>query len=108
MANHLPSGAPYSLHTPEDIARQWADKIRHLRLDRGWKQSTLAQRAGVSLASLRRFETSGQGSLKNVLRLIFALGRIDDLATVLEPPPARSIDELERMRDAPKRQRGSV
>lgn len=107
MQNFPPPGAPYSLYTPEDIARQWANKVRRLRLDRGWKQSTLAQRSGVSLASLRRFETSGQGSLKNVLRLIFALGRIDDLVAVLEPPPARSIAELERIRDAPRRQRGS-
>lgn len=108
MVSHLPPGPPYSLHTPEEMARQWADKIRRLRLGRGWKQSTLAQRAGVSLASLRRYETSGQGSLKNVLRLTFALGRIDDLATVLEPPPARSITELERMRGAPKRRRGHL
>lgn len=99
---------PYALHTPEEMARDLAAKLKALRLDQGWKQSTLAERAGVSLASLRRLEGSGQGSLKNLLRLVFALGRIDDFAAVLEPPPARSIAELERRRETPRRRRGSL
>ena len=103
-----PFSPPYVLHTPEEIARDLAAKLKALRLDRGWKQSTLAEYAGVSLASLRRLEGSGKGSLKNLLKLTLALGRIDDFATILEPPPARSIDELERRRSQPKRQRGNL
>lgn len=95
----------YSLHTPEKIRRQIADRTRELRLDRGWKQTTLAERAGVSLGSLRRFERTGKVSLDNLLRLAFALHRLDDFAALLEPPPVRSIDELERReeKDTPKR-----
>ncbi len=51
----------FSLETPESVSRTLAARIKELRLARGWKQATLAQRSGVSLASLRRFEESGQG-----------------------------------------------
>ena len=43
----------YSLVTAAQIATVLADRIKELRLMRKWKQSTLAERAGVSLASLQ-------------------------------------------------------
>ncbi len=98
----------YSLLLPEDLAQSLAARCRELRLMQGWKQATLSKRSGVSLSSLRRFETSGQASLKNLLRLAFALGRLDDFADLLEPPPARSLDELQRLRETARRQRGRL
>ena len=50
----------FSLETPESVSRTLAARIKELRLARGWKQATLAQRSGVSLASLRRFEESAE------------------------------------------------
>ncbi|MEM6797790.1 MAG: helix-turn-helix transcriptional regulator [Acidobacteriota bacterium] len=99
---------PYVLHTPEEIAQQLAGKVRALRLHQGLKQSTLAARSGVSLGSLKRFESTGQGSLKNLLRIVLALGRLDDFIPILEAPPARSIDELARRQGRPKPQRGRL
>lgn len=97
----------YSLRTPEQVSIDLAGRFRELRLARGWRQVTLAERAGVSLGSLRRFESSGKVSLQNLLKLAFAIGRLDDFDTILELPPAASIAELEA-REKPKRQRGRV
>lgn len=99
---------PYSLHTPETIRDDLARRIRELRLAKGWRQTTLAERSGVSLASLRRFEASGRISLQNLLKIVFALGRLDDFDKIFHPPPARSIAELEAAEEKPKRQRGRV
>lgn len=99
---------PYSLHSPEEAAGTLAERVRELRLERGWRQKTLAERSGVTLASLRRFETSGQISLQNLLRLAFALHRLDEFLDLLEPPPARSLDELEDRDQRPRRERGTI
>lgn len=98
----------FSLHTPEKIGKTLAERARSLRLARGWKQATLAERAGVSLGSLRRFEASGQVSLESLLKLAFALNRLDDFETLLRPPPAASIAELEAAEKWPVRKRGRV
>jgi len=95
----------YVLKTPEDTAKELAKKIRDLRLGKNWKQSTLAERSGVSLASLRRFERTGQASVQNMLKLCFALGRLDEFDLLLEPARASTIDELVPTRTS---QRGST
>src|SRR5688572_19642558 len=96
----------FSLETPEQTSRSLAERARFLRLARGWKQSTLAERSGVSLASLRRFESSGRVSLQGLLRIAFALERLPDFAAVLQPPPAVSIAELEAREQRPLVKRG--
>jgi HTH-type transcriptional regulator/antitoxin HipB len=97
----------FHLFTPEETAQQLAEKVRALRLARNWKQATLAERSGVTLASLRRFERTGQTSLQNLLKLVFAIGRLDDFEQVLQPPDAGSIAELEAAHEVHKPKRGS-
>jgi len=96
----------YQIETPERVSAALAERCRRLRLARKWKQSTLVERAGVSLASLRRFEQTGRISLKSLLRLSFALGRLGDFDSLLLPPPADSIEALERMTSRPQAKRG--
>lgn len=96
----------YSLRTPEQAALDLAARLRHLRLAQGWKQSTLAERSGVSLASLRRFEASGRVSLESLLALAFALHRLDDFEALFQPPPASTLAELEAAETRPARKRG--
>ncbi len=104
------SQASLQISTPEEVERQLAARIRALRLLRNWKQSTLAERSGVSLPTIRRYEGTGRITLKNLLRLCHALGRLDDFMELLLPARASSIAELEaRSKDhAPAgRQRGT-
>lgn len=96
----------YQLETPEAVAVALAERCRRLRLARKWKQSTLAERAGVSLASLRRFEQTGRIALRSLLRLSFVLGRLGDFDALLRLPPADSIKELEVMASGSQAQRG--
>ena len=98
----------FSLETPETVSRTLASRIKALRLARGWKQATLAQRAGVSLASLRRFEESGRASLQHLLKLAFALNRLDELDALFQGPPASSLAELEAGEKRPTRKRGRI
>ncbi len=97
-----------TLYSPTEISRSLADRIRALRLRKEWTRNTLANRAGVSIASLKRFETTGKGSLELVLKVANALARLEDFTTVLQPPPAQSIEELEQRAQKPEPKRGRV
>ncbi len=86
----------FFLKTPQEISINLAKRLRDLRLLKKWKRSTLAKRSGVTESSLRRFEQTGKVSMENFLKLVQALGRLDELDTLLQPPKAQSIDELKK------------
>jgi transcriptional regulator with XRE-family HTH domain len=95
-----------SLMLPPDVARALAERVKTLRLSRNWKRTTLAERAGVSAASLKRFETTGEVALASLLKLAHALGRLAEFGELLRPPEAQSIAELEARHAHPVPKRG--
>lgn len=97
-----------TLTGPAEMAKSLADRTRALRLLNGWTQRTLAERAGVTTASYRRFETTGKASLELVLKVAHALARLDEFDQLLQPPPARSIRELEQRTAGPTPKRGRI
>ena len=92
---------------PEEISVQLGARAKALRLLGGWKRITLAARAGVTVASLKRFEQTGKASLALVLRVALSLGRLEEFTGLLKSPPARSLDELEQRAAQPTRKRGA-
>jgi transcriptional regulator with XRE-family HTH domain len=82
------------LETVQELADGVAARLRSVRLDADLTQAGLAARSGVTLASLRRFETTGQIALESLIRLAQALGRDADMATLFAPAPVASLDEL--------------
>jgi transcriptional regulator with XRE-family HTH domain len=69
------------------------ERARQLRLIRGMRQDELATRAGVGIATVRRFEKNGTASLQNVLRIATALGAEASFETLFEAPRYASLDE---------------
>jgi len=100
------NGTLLTLLSPAEMGVSMADRLRVLRLRKGWTRETLARRAGVSTASLKRFETSGKGSLELVLKIAHALDRLEEFSRILQPPPASTIKELEQQRRQPLPKRG--
>jgi transcriptional regulator with XRE-family HTH domain len=82
------------LRSVHEQAEGVAARIRAVRLDANLTQTGLAARSGVSLASLRRFETTGQIALESLIRLAQALGRDADIEALFALPPLASLDEL--------------
>jgi transcriptional regulator with XRE-family HTH domain len=92
------------LYSPAEMARRLAERVKALRLVRGWSQKEMAARAGLPLPSYRLFERSGQIALVRFVRLLDVLGVAEELEALGQhalQPPAR-IDELMK----PVRQRG--
>jgi len=59
-------------------------------------QARLAEKSGVSLSTLRKYEQTGQISLTSFIKLLFVLELADDLMTLFysEPTPYTSMDDL--------------
>lgn len=97
---------PLQLNTPEEIAELLASQVREDRLRREWTQQTFADRSGVSLPTLRRYERTARTSIEHFRRFCHVVGRLDELASYLQPPPANTLAELESRAYASNRKRG--
>ena len=94
------------LQSPKEWQQALARRFRDGRLELKLKQASLATRAGVSLASLRRFERTGEVSLKHLMRILHALGRLHEIDALLRPAPAATMAELEAQVARPISKRG--
>lgn len=82
---------------PGDVRLEIAQKHKMLRKQKGLSQMELADRSGVSLGSLKRFETKGKVSLESLLKLVFVLGRLSDFEDVLQPD--KNLTHIEQLFD---------
>jgi len=69
--------AVLSLTTPTDALQTLRVWLRSERQRARWTQAELARRSGVPAATLSRLELTGLASTDAVLRVIFALGRLE-------------------------------
>ncbi len=83
-----------------------ARRVKAVRLDRGWTQQEVAERAGLTLATYRRFERTGKVSLERLLKLAVVLDARAGFDQLFAAPPARSVADLERRAERQTRKRG--
>jgi transcriptional regulator with XRE-family HTH domain len=94
-----------NLETPAEKQTAIAQRARSLRISLGMKQKELAERSGVPLPTLRKFEQTGLISLSALTRIAMALGALSDLDKVFEEREAHSIAEWEERESKPNRRR---
>ena len=68
----------FNVSSPSDIALQIAARVKVRRLELDLTQEGLAARAGVKFATYRRFEQTGEISLRGLLQVGFALNALSD------------------------------
>lgn len=71
--------------TPRELSLDLAMRLKALRKEAGYSQAELAERSGVSLGSLRRFEKEGKISLGSFLKLLVILNRLSEVESLLLP-----------------------
>ena len=75
----------YSINnTPTQVQLELAERFKKLRKDKKLSQSELADKSGVSLGSIKRFEYTGQISLESLLKLAHLFDRLDDFDAVFK------------------------
>ena len=82
-----------ALQTPSDTQRELAARVKARRLALNITQAELAERSGVSLGSLRRFETTGEISLRAFLELALILGELKEFSSLFRPLQTVSLFE---------------
>lgn len=89
--------------TAEEVGLTLGQRVKALRLAQGLQQAELAARAGLSRGTVMALENQGQCSLQALIHIVQVLGRVDELAALLQPQ-VRSIADMERL-TAPQSQR---
>jgi transcriptional regulator with XRE-family HTH domain len=83
--------------TPDEMANHLAKKVKAKRLSLNLSQQTLSQMSGVSYGVLKKFENTGQISLKSLLNIALSLDALRDFYDLFpqkKPEDALSLDEL--------------
>lgn len=70
---------------PADYEQEIAARHKAVRKQLKYSQSELASRSGVSLGSLKRFETTGKISLESLLKMADVLTRLEDFDAIFKP-----------------------
>ena len=86
----------HTLFSPGELALQVGEKARALRLTQNLSRKTLAERAGVSESTIKRFETTGQITLDGLVLLASSLGVAQQLAALFTQAQPVSLDELKQ------------
>ena len=83
LYNILAKMKNYSINkTPSQVQLELAERFKKLRKDKKLSQFELADKSGVSLGSIKRFEYTGQISLESLLKLAHLFDRLDDFEEV--------------------------
>ena len=80
--------------TPNEIAKSLANKIKTHRKKLKISQENLAQKSGVSLGSIKRFETKYEISLQSFIKIAIALDLDNDIENLFKAKTYTSIDEV--------------
>lgn len=88
----------YMLNNPDDVARAIADDFRKRRIEKNLTREQVAERAGVAVSNIVRFEQKGLISLKNLIGVAIALGYTTEIKSVFSQPKYSTMEELLQIR----------
>ncbi|MFI3237532.1 MAG: helix-turn-helix transcriptional regulator [Lachnospiraceae bacterium] len=84
----------FEQNTPREISIGIADRLKTIRKRRGETQASLSKKSGVSLGSMKRFETSGEISLASLIKISIALELEHEFDKLFTEVSFRNIQEL--------------
>lgn len=82
------------LKSPADVNMEIARRMQKRRKTNKLTQKQLAQKSGVSLGSVKRFERLGEISLSSLVKIAFVLDCEDDFDALFARKEYRSIQEV--------------
>ena len=72
--------------TTREALTEAGSRLRQYRLQQNRLRKQVASDAGISLRTLQRAEEGNNPTLETVIRILRALGRLDNLESFLPPP----------------------
>ncbi len=93
------------LMTLRELQLYLGKKIKEARLSENKTQKELAAESDIPLSTYQKLEQKGEGSLKDFLKILIALNRINELETLLDHAKYSPVEEYQSRKKAKKRVR---
>ena len=88
----------YTFDNADDIARMLADDFRKRRIEKNMTREQVAEKSGVAVSNIVRFEQKGLISLKNLIALAMAMGYTSEVKNIFNQPKYSTMEELTQIR----------
>lgn len=95
------------LRTPQEVMLDCAARVRAMRIEQNLSQIALAERVGVAVGTIKRFEKTGEIQFHHLLSIALVLGRLEEfdrLFAVSQKPQSLFNLEEPKVRQRPRRQ----
>lgn len=79
---------------PKEVALQIVARVKARRLELDLTQEGLSARAGIKFATYRRFEQTGEISLKGLLQIGFALNALSDFEALFTQKQYQTLEDV--------------
>jgi transcriptional regulator with XRE-family HTH domain len=92
------------LMSPQEVSLFIASQAQKKRLSLNMTQKELSHRSGVSFGVIKKFEISGNISLKSLLKIALVLGSLLDFKYLFKPKEPEKYSSIEALlKDAPRK-----
>ena len=93
------------IKSPKEISQDLADRVKQNRIRRNFTQQELAERSGVSFGSVKRFEQSGEISLKHLIMISKVLRSSPEFDLLFPVHKYESIEEILKAKELKQKKR---
>ncbi|MCG3660206.1 helix-turn-helix domain-containing protein [Aliarcobacter butzleri] len=97
-----------SISTPKSIMQDLKDKFKQKRLSLNLTQEGLSNKSGVSLGSIKRFESSGEISFESLLKVALVLNCLDDFKNIANEKDEQYESMEDLLKVKPIKKRGTI
>lgn len=89
-----------SLMAPDnmEVAHEISSDLRARRIEKNLTREQLADKAGISVSNIVRFEQKGLISLTNFIAVAIAMGYLDEIKNIFKNPKYSTMEELMQIR----------
>ncbi len=98
MNNILSVLENYTLENADDISMKLAADFRTRRIEKNMTREMVAERSGVAVSNIIRFEQKGLISLKNLIGIAMAMEYTSEIKNIFDQPKYSTMEELTQIR----------
>lgn len=89
----------YTLDNADDIAKTLAEDFRKRRVEKNMTRQQLAEKSGVAVSNIVRFEQKGLISLNNLIGIAMTMGYTSEVKNLFAEPKYSTMEELMQIRE---------
>ena len=95
MKNKFDIGQFVNTITEQSVINGLVERVKKKRKQMKLSQKQLSQKSGVTYASIRRFETTGEISLSSLLKIAHALDSLKEFENIFKEQAITSLKDYE-------------